>query len=111
MLWCGRNRVASAFGGRWGPEWQILDGCDGDPIGRVQVTYDAGFSTVPSVVQHATALVAKGLIEESRRDAWLLSESVSGAGSRAYQVAESLVAALPRPVMMRLSQYRIPRAR
>jgi hypothetical protein len=111
FLWVGRHRIASTLGGRWGPEYEILDGADDGPIGRVQVTYDAGFSVVPSVVQHATAMVAKGLVEEARHDHMMLSESVGGAGSRAYQVAEELIQGLPKPVLRRLAQYRISRVR
>lgn len=110
-LWVGRRRIVGTTMGRWGPEEAILDDVGGDLIGRVQVTYDAGFTVVPSVVQHATAMVVKGLVEEARHDHALLSESISGAGSRAYQMAEALVMGLPKPVLQRLSQYRIPRAR
>jgi hypothetical protein len=110
-LWVGRRRIVGTVMGRWGPEEAILDDVNGDLIGRVQVTYDAGFTVVPSVVQHATAMIVKGLVEEARHDHALLSESISGAGSRAYQVAADLVMGLPRPVIQRLSQYRMARAR
>lgn len=110
-LWVGRHRIAGALGGRWGEDYEVLDDVGGDRIGRLQVTYDAGFTTVPTPVQHATAMVVKGLVEEARHDSRLLSESVGGAGSRAYQVAEGLILGLPKPVLYRLAQYRYAKAR
>jgi hypothetical protein len=111
MLWVGRHRISGTTQGRWGPEEGLLDDTNGDFIGRVQVTYDAGFTVVPSVVQHATAMLVKALVEESRINHMLMSESISGAGSRAYAVAAELMTGLPRPVLQRLSQYRMLRAR
>jgi len=111
FLWVGRHRVASAFGGRWGPEWEILDGSSGDPIGRVQVTYDAGFTVIPSEVQLATAELVKAIVERFRTDHMMLSESVGGAGSRMYQIAEGLMGAMPRAVLYGLSKWRMGKIR
>lgn len=108
MLWVGRHRVASAFGGRWGPEWELLDDTDG-PIGRVQVTYDAGFTVVPRPVQLATAELVKATIQRLRKDATLLSERN---GVYDYQrITEEAMADIPYSVRCALAKWRISRAR
>jgi hypothetical protein len=106
MLWCGRRRSGSAYGQRWGEDWEVLDESGGAPIGRIQVSYDAGFATVPAPVQLATAELVKALVERFRRDHGLSTESVSGAGSHAYSVAAELMGMLPVPVRQSLSLYR-----
>jgi hypothetical protein len=111
FLWVGSHRVSSAFGQRWGEDWLLLEDFDSAPIGRVQVTYDAGFSVVPSPVQLATAELVKALVERFRTDHMLLSEEIGGAGSRAYRIAAELVGMLPKPVLQGLSLYRAIRAK
>jgi hypothetical protein len=111
FLWVGRHRIASTLGGRWGPEYDVLDGSDDGPIGRVQVTYDAGFTVIPSEVQLATAELVKAIVERFRTDHMTIEESVAGAGSRMYKLAENLMGSLPRAVLYGLAKWRIARVR
>ena len=106
MVWVGRRRVGTAYGPRWGEDYEVLEDLGGGPVGRVQVTYDAGFATIPSPLQMATAELVKAIVERLRTDHQLMSESIGGQGNRFYQVASDLVGFLPKPVLQAISLYR-----
>ena len=106
MLWVGRRRISTSFGPRWGEDWETIEDLGGTPVGRVQVTYDAGFTTIPTPVQFATAELTKALFERLRANHMLTSEAIGGAGSRAYQIAGELVGMLPKPVLQATSLWR-----
>jgi hypothetical protein len=106
MLWVGRNRVSTAFGQRWGEDWELLADADG-PTGRIQVTYDAGFTTIPSPVQLACAELVAATIRRLRMDPQLRSE---GNGVYNYSINEKNIADLPYAIQCALAKWRLSRA-
>jgi hypothetical protein len=107
FLWTGRRRIASAFGGRWGEDGGDLADMDSPSIGRVLVTYDAGFNTIPEPVQRAVVELVKISLFQLKMNDMLESER---AGEYNYKVTPDMWAALPSQVKQRLSMYRIHRA-
>jgi hypothetical protein len=109
MLWVGRFRIAGVYGYRWGPEAEVLEGFESGPIGRVQVTYDAGFSVIPTPVQLATAELVKARIQRLRKD---LTLGMEENGIYKYEsIGPREIADLPYPIQCGLAKWRISRAR
>jgi hypothetical protein len=108
-FYAGRRRPScNQFGPQWGDDWQLLEEADSGPTGRIQVTYDAGFSKVPTPVQAATAELVKAEIERLRTETYLRSEDN---GVYKYELDPNAVNWLPQPVLQKLAQYRMSRAR
>jgi hypothetical protein len=105
MMWVGRHRISSNFGQRWGEDWEILEGSDG-PLGRVQVTYDAGFSIIPTPIQEACAELVAATIQRLRKDQRLGSEEN---GVYKYTISVKDIAFLPYATQSKLALYRITR--
>lgn len=91
---------------RWGPsletDWGDQDLRGG--FGGYRVVYDAGFDAVPGAVQQACVEAVKAMIERTRTDTTLSSESD---GTYSWDARE-LVLALPAPVQQALSLYMSP---
>ena len=107
MLWTGRRRISSAFGGRWGEDGGDLADMDAPQIGRVRVDYNAGFNPIPTPVQLACAELVKFKILQLRRDETLMSET---AQKYSYDISDQMVMALPKHVLQGIAKYVIPRA-
>src|SRR5208282_5266663 len=71
LLWVGRQYKGT--GPKWGPDWEEFDSPNLS-VGRVKVTYNAGFVTVPLLVQKCVANVAKNLLAVLSLDPTLASE-------------------------------------
>ena len=103
LLWVGRQYKGT--GPKWGPDWMEFD----SPYlntGRVRVSYNAGFVTVPLIVQKCVASVAKNILAVLALDPTLLSEK---AEQYAY-VARDAVELLPLQDRQALAFYRIHHA-
>jgi hypothetical protein len=108
MFYAGRRRIASQFAERWGDDFLLLEEAGSGPLGRIQVTYDAGFTVVPLPVQEACAELVKASIERLRTDS-LMGEEKNGVYS--YKIDAAMIGMLPRPVLQKLALYRMSRAR
>jgi hypothetical protein len=106
FLWCGRHRVASSFGQRWGEDWELLEDADG-PIGQIQVTYDAGFTIVPTPVQLACAELVGQRIMRLRKDLRLKREDN---GVYKYEISDKDIADLPYAMRCALGKWKMMRA-
>jgi hypothetical protein len=103
LIWLGRQYPGT--GPKWGPDWMEFDA----PYlneGRVQVTYNAGFATVPLLVQKCVANVAKNLLAVLALDPTLASEK---AEQYAYVTREQ-VELLPLQDRQALAFYRLHHA-
>lgn len=89
---------------RWGPYPLDGDEYTNASAGRVKVTYNGGFQTVPLPIQAATAELVKANFERLRTDAYLASEN---AQEYSYTLAAELVGNLPKAVRESLSLYKI----
>jgi hypothetical protein len=108
-FYAGRRRPScNQFGPQWGDDWQLLEEADSGPTGRIQVTYDAGFTVVPFPVQEAVTELVKASIERLRTDHQLGQEDN---GVYKYKIEPSMVNFLPRPILQKLALYRMSRAR
>ena len=103
LLWVGRQYKGT--GPKWGPDWMEFDA----PYltqGRVRVSYNAGFATIPLLVQKCVANVAKNLLAVLSLDPTLASEK---AEQYSY-VAREQVELIPLQDRQALAFYRIHHA-
>lgn len=107
-FYAGRRRIATALAYAWGDDFLLLEEAGGGPLGRIQVTYDAGFTTVPYPVQEAVVELVKASIERLRTDHQLGEEQN---GVYRYKIDPQMVGMLPKPVLQKLALYRMSRAR
>jgi hypothetical protein len=107
-FYAGRRRIASAFAERWGDDFLLLEEAGSGPLGRIQVTYDAGFTVVPQPVQEACVELVKASIERLRTDSLIKEEDN---GIYKYEIDQNMIGMLPRPVLQKLAMYRMSRAR
>lgn len=105
LLWvCETSR---GLGPTWGPDPIDYDyGAYGSP-NMVKVTYDAGFSTIPSVVVFACVETVKAMLHRLQLNPYLLSER---AGEVSQSWAIQTLRGLPQYVIEELSQYRLHNA-
>jgi hypothetical protein len=98
----GWGTAAGAWGDPFGASW--ADGAAGawDDAPQIQVTYTAGFATIPENLQRTCAELVKASLERLGTDSLIQSES---AGSYHYTVRES-VATLPDWAFQVLSVYK-----
>lgn len=94
----GWGTAAGAWGDPFGASW--ADGWEDAP--QIQVTYSAGFTTIPENLQRTCAELVKASLERLGTDSLIQSES---AGSYHYTVRES-VATLPDWAFQVLSLYK-----
>jgi hypothetical protein len=107
-FYAGRRRIASALAYAWGDDFLLLEEAGGGPLGRIQVTYVAGFSPVPYPVQEATVALVKASIERLRTDHQMGEEDN---GVYKYKIDPGLVGMLPKATLQKLALYRMSRAR
>lgn len=103
FLYVGYQTQTTALGPTWGPDWAAFDLPAIRPTqNKVKVTYNAGFASIPALVQEATAEVAKAILERLKTDSTLRTES---AGAYSYALRD-VIPSLPDPVKQGLSLYR-----
>lgn len=105
FLWVGRQNSSWAAQ-QWGPGGDSLFDDNGQQIqmARAKITYAAGFTTIPSDVQHWTAQLVKWKFETMRQELLLLQEK---AADYSYQLSEQMVHAMPATVREGLAQWRL----
>lgn len=103
LLSVGRQYKGS--GPKWGPDWAEFDS-PSLSVGKVKVTYNAGFATIPMIVQKCVASVAKNIIAVLTLDPTLASEK---AEQYSY-VAREAVELLPIQDRQALAFYRLHHA-
>ncbi len=104
FLWVGRQ-YGNFNADRWGPGGNDLFGQQqNDGLSQCKVTYQAGFANIPVDVQYWTAQLVKWKLEIGKQELLLMSEK--GIDYQ-YQLAESMVAAMPQTVRQGLAQWRL----
>ena len=101
----GVGQQYSGVGPRWGPGWE--EDSDRLTLGRVRVTYNGGFATVPHVVQEAIAEIVKANFERLATDAFLKSET---ARNYSYQIAEELIGNMPKAARQTAESFKVRNA-
>lgn len=107
IWWVGR-RGWGGFDPSWGPGAEEFAnygyGTAGTAIsGRVKVTYNGGYTTIPYAIQAALAELVKANFRRLMLPDFLKSESD---GSYSYTVANEMISNLPQAVRMTLALYR-----
>lgn len=99
------GRQYAGIGPKWGPDWAQFD----SPYlrqGRVKVTYNAGYATIPADIQWCVADLTKRLLILAQTDPVIQAESIEQY-STSYRQVLDLMTAAHRQV---LSVYRIHHA-
>lgn len=106
MVYLGTSgSPASLDNPAWGPGWMTTLDYPTQPQ-RVQITYDAGYDTIPAAVQQATCEVARQALLRLATDETLRSESAEGYSYTLGNPIEALTLA----ARQMLAQYRITNA-
>jgi hypothetical protein len=100
------------YGRNFGPpfNWSFLgwdDQYDVTCDDLVRVTYDAGFTVVPAVIQEAAVELAKVYFDRSDVDYAVKKEST---GYYSYELNENISLSIPDPIRQDLAPYRIHHA-
>lgn len=107
----GLLRMPRSFGGlspRWGPDylaWGDYNGVEADEI--VRVTYDAGFTKIPPVVQEAAVELAKTAFDRIETNYAVKKEST---GYYSIELNDVISLSIPDPIRQDLSSFIIHRA-
>lgn len=99
------GRQYRGLGPKWGPDWARFDA----PYlrqGRVKVTYNAGYSTIPTDIQWCVADLTKRLLILAQTDPVINSESIEQYSTSYRQVLDLMTASHKQA----LSVYRIHHA-
>lgn len=106
MVWVGR-RWGGGIDRSWGPGAEIFADTPGMDRGKVKVTYNGGFATVPPELQLACVELAKAQMIRLRTDLILTSER--GIDYQ-YTIDPKLIMAIPTEVLQAISRHRITNA-
>lgn len=105
LLWVGE--MSRGIGPTWGPDPIDYDyGAYGSP-NIVKVTYDGGFSAIPSFIVFACVETVKAMLHRLQLNPYLSSER---AGEVSQSWAIQALHSLPQYVLEELSQYRLHNA-
>lgn len=105
MLWvCERP---SGFSPRWGPDPIDYDYGGSNSPAIVKVTYNAGFTTIPAIVQMATAELVRVMILGLRMNPYL---SNYRAGEVSYSLSTQALQSIPPYIIQEMAQYRLANA-
>lgn len=105
MLWVGEN--ARAFDIKWGPDPIFFNyGGAGTP-NLIKVTYNAGFATIPAIVQFATAELVRIMIMGLKVNPYLGDYTI---GEVSYSLATDALKSIPSVILAEMSQYRLHNA-
>lgn len=110
MLQLAYGSVGAGGDARWGPGWSAWTDASAylsvsDDL--VRATYDAGFTTVPYVVQQAAAEIVKAAFSRMDVDYALKSETI---GEYSYELRDDMDLSIPVPVRRDLASFVIHRA-
>lgn len=107
MLRLNYSSTAAVNSPAWGPDWYLFaDDVSPSSFGKVQVTYDSGFDTIPNDIQEAVVEGVSYMLSRLKSDPMLRRER---AGKYDYETFD-LIKGLAPATLMTLSQYRIVRA-
>jgi hypothetical protein len=102
MLWVGET--SRGVGPTWGPDPVDYDyGAYGSP-NIVKITYNAGFTIIPSIVQFATAELVRIMILGLKINPYIGSYR---AGEVSYGLANEAMKSIPGAILQEMSSYRI----
>lgn len=108
LLTLPRGSYGDPFGPRWGPDWAAWNdygvAASDSPV---RVTYDAGYTTVPPVVQQAAVEIVKVGFNRLDLDYALKRESI---GEYSYEFRDNFNLSIPDPVRQDLAPFVIHRA-
>lgn len=104
LVWTGEQY--SGLGPRWGPYPLDWDYVSNTPA-LVKITYNAGFATIPAIVQLATVEGVRIILQRMRYNPYLESFT---AGEVSYTIAKTMMQAMPPYILQELSQYRLSNA-
>lgn len=104
LIWVGQR--PSQFAYRWGP-FPLYSDLESNDETIIRLTYNAGYATIPAIVQLATVETVRVMLLRLRINPYVMSES---AGERSYSLAWQALQALPAYVRQELSAYRIANA-
>ncbi|MDR3582576.1 MAG: hypothetical protein P4L67_04855 [Candidatus Pacebacteria bacterium] len=94
---------SDGFGSMWGPGWmQGLDSSIDHSNDVVRVIYDAGFTTIPTVIQTAAIDLVKTVYSRINLDYAVKKEST---GYYSYEINDLMNLAIPDPVRQDLALY------
>lgn len=105
MVWTGRQYTD--VGPRWGPGWQDFTSGINAGTGKVKVTYNGGFATIPATVQLGTIELVKACLERLKGDLILKTER---ANNYEYELAYEMIDFLPKNVRGAMALYRVTNA-
>lgn len=103
LIWVGRQYKGT--GPKWGPDWMEFDSPNLS-AGRVKVWYNAGFATIPMVIQKCVASIAKNMLAVLSRDPTIMREKTI---SYEYWL-DKVVDIIPAQDVQALSYYRLHHA-
>lgn len=106
MVWVGR-RWGDSVDWRWGPDAPAWTDAGASDDGRVKVTYNGGYATIPREVQLACVELVKSQLSRLGTEMLIRSET---AADYSYTINDSQILALPTPVLQGLVRYRITNA-
>lgn len=95
----------SQFANRWG-SYPMFDDAPSSNLGLVRVSWNAGFATIPAIIQLACVETVKAYLVRMRINPYLSSET---AGQRSYTMRNMLMG-LPDYILQELASYRITNA-
>jgi hypothetical protein len=103
LVWVGRQ-YENADAMRWGPGGREMfsESPLYNQLGKVKITYTAGFPIIPADVQFQTAQLVKWYLEMGKQELLLSSEK---ADEYEYKLAEEMVHKMPRPVVEALGRW------
>lgn len=105
MLWVGET--SRGVGPTWGPDPIDYDyGSYGSP-NIVKVTYNAGFATIPSIVQFATAELVRVMIMGLKVNPYIGNYRVGEVG---FALAGEAMKSIPPTILQEMVMYRIANA-
>jgi hypothetical protein len=105
MLWVGR--MSQGIDMRWGPDPIFYDlGVYGSP-NLCKITYNAGFATIPSIVQFATAELVRVMMHGLKINPYIGDYKI---GEVSFKLASESLNEIPKAIMAEMSQYRLHHA-
>lgn len=107
-LYVPNGFAGTTFGPRWGPDWMAWNNYSAsENYNVVRVTYDAGYTAIPPVVQQAAVEIVKVAFNRLDLDYARKRETV---GEYSYELRDNLNLSIPDPVRQDLAPFVIHRA-
>ncbi len=104
MIWTGTG-YSNSYAARWGPGGDSMFGYYNQPsLGKVKVTYSAGFTTIPPDIQFQTAMIVKWKLQLGIQDLLLKSEK---AADYSYTLLDTMIHSIPDSIREALTPWRL----